>query len=288
MPCGMTNPHDESSVPASMDELLDTALGASSVGAAFLLGYRGALRALIPGLRHAASLCATEAGGVHPRAIETTLRPGTAAGRSVLNGEKRWATGADGATTLLIVASEGSDDSGRNRLRVVQIPKNARGVSLEPMPPTPFIPQVRHFHVRLSQVEISTDALLLGDGFEDYLKPFRTLEDLYVLGALLSYLLGVATRHDWARTLREELMALRAAIRTLGREAPSAPHTHLALSGVLRMSQRLFDEVEPSWQALGQEALDVWKRDISLLAVASGVREQRTMVAWRSGSALRE
>src|SRR4051812_21347153 len=76
---------------------------ADRVGFAFAAGYHAALRALVPSLPrdHLVGLCATEAGGVHPRAIETRLEGGR------LRGTKSFATLAPSADELLIVASTG-------------------------------------------------------------------------------------------------------------------------------------------------------------------------------------
>ena len=58
---------------------------------AFASGYQEALRRLVPDAgRHPLSLCATEAGGAHPRAIHTTLEPEDRGWR--ISGHKQWAT----------------------------------------------------------------------------------------------------------------------------------------------------------------------------------------------------
>ena len=77
---------------------------ADRIGFAFLAGYRAALPKLDPTLFRA-SLCASESGGAHPRAIKTRLRPRD--GAFVLDGEKTFATLASAADTLLVVASRG-------------------------------------------------------------------------------------------------------------------------------------------------------------------------------------
>src|SRR5437588_11886352 len=76
---------------------------ADRIGYAFLAGYRAALARLDPTLSRA-SLCATEEGGAHPRAIKTRLAP-QRDGAFVLDGEKTFATLASAAETLLVVAS---------------------------------------------------------------------------------------------------------------------------------------------------------------------------------------
>src|SRR4051794_21930260 len=74
---------------------------ADRVGYAFALGYTAAVEALAGDV--SAALCATEDGGNHPQAIETRLVDGR------VTGKKAWATLADRADHLLIVARDGSD-----------------------------------------------------------------------------------------------------------------------------------------------------------------------------------
>src|SRR4051794_15581000 len=82
---------------APIDRAILGGFAADRVGYAFAAGYQAALRALAPDLPpdRIASLCVTERGGGHPRAIETRLTPAAAGAR--LDGSKRWATLSDAA-----------------------------------------------------------------------------------------------------------------------------------------------------------------------------------------------
>src|SRR6476469_1880879 len=83
---------------------------ADRLGYAFASGYQAALRALVPDLPvdRTASLCVTERGGGHPRAIETRL-VALGGGAVKLTGEKRWATLSGESGVLLVAASTGTD-----------------------------------------------------------------------------------------------------------------------------------------------------------------------------------
>ena len=180
---------------------------ADRLGFAFAGGYAEALRALVPGSAgEITALCATEEGGNHPRAIRTAL---TAAGPGLftLTGKKKWATVASEASALLVVATVGAGDDGKNRLRVVRVPTTAQGVTLRSSS-APFVPEIPHAEVELDNVVITAADVLPGDGYDDYLKPFRTIEDLHVHGALLGYLIGVASRRSMPRDLVEPLVTL--------------------------------------------------------------------------------
>src|SRR3954471_19636201 len=93
----------------TLDGALLGGFAADRLGYAFASGYQAALRALVPDLPEdcVASLCVTERGGGHPRAIETRLDP-IAGGGYRLTGRKRWATLSSEAGVLLVAASAGA------------------------------------------------------------------------------------------------------------------------------------------------------------------------------------
>src|SRR5687768_10435557 len=117
-------------LPADLDDRpIDRAVrgahDADRLGLAFVHGYGAALATLVPGAPARTSLCATEKTGNHPRAIATTLDA-----ELRLRGAKTWSTLAHEAELLLVVASVGLDEAGRNRLRVVKVSPTAPGVTI--------------------------------------------------------------------------------------------------------------------------------------------------------------
>jgi acyl-CoA dehydrogenase len=248
-----------------------------SVGQAFLTGYRHALRALVPSLPadKAVCLCATEEGGGYPRAIQSTFRE--AGGGWQLDGHKKWVTGASQAELLLVVASTGTDDQGRNRLRLGLVGAHQPGVTLHPMPPTPFVPEIQHAEVTFEAVFV--EELLEGDGYERYLKPFRTVEDTYVFGAVLGYLWGRSP--EWPRPFRERLLAALAGFEKVAVCDPSSREVHLLLAGALQLGRQLADEAAQHMDAAARE---LWQRDSALLNVAGKARQARADAAWEKAS----
>ena len=65
------------------------------------------------------------------------------------------------------------------------------------MPPTRFVPEVPHAQVLMQDLRVSASALLPHDGYDAYVKPFRTIEDLHVTLAVLAYLLREARVRHW-------------------------------------------------------------------------------------------
>lgn len=251
------------------------AAAATTVGGAFLAGYQAALRSLVPDLpRGLVALCATEEGGAHPRAIATLL---TLDGS--LTGTKRFVTGGALADLLLVLATTGQVE-GRNQLVLLRVDPRAPGVRVEPGGALPFVPDVPHATVTFDGTPIEPEALLPGDGWARWVKPFRTHEDLHVHAALLAHVLALGLRAGWPRELLEEGAALLAGCRALAGRDASSPSTHLALSGLLRLGRRWLDAGRAEWPRLSETTRAGLARDLLLLDVAARARAKRTDVAW--------
>lgn len=261
-----------------IDRALVAAAHADRLAFAFAAGYTEALRALVPTATDAMALCATEAGGNHPRAIQTQLA--TVAGGHRLTGRKSWATGATTAASLLIVASTGVDATGTNRLRVVRVSTAAPGVRMTAAT-APFVPELEHATVELTDVAVSDTDILPGDGYTDYLKPFRTVEDAHVHAALAAYLMGVARRRGW-REHAERMLAVALAARAVALAEPKLATTHISLAGVLAVAARETADLEAHWgsSADGDAEHVRWLRDRPLLKTAASARAARRDRAW--------
>ncbi|MBX3252205.1 MAG: acyl-CoA dehydrogenase family protein [Myxococcales bacterium] len=247
------------------------------LGYAFASGYTEALAHLVPTLAGTKSaLCATERGGGHPRAMETRLEP--VEDRFRLVGEKSFVTLGEHADELLVVACVGVDDHERKKLQVVRIPRARDGVRLEARPPTPFVPEVPHATVLFEGARVERDEILEGDGFEEYVKPFRTVEDLHVMASVLGWLAQVARRGHASRELLEDLAGLATSTFALALVEPLDAATHVALGGLWRRFQALVASVP--WDAVDPTTRSRFERDRPLLQIASDVREQRLDIAW--------
>jgi len=257
---------------------------ADRVGWAFAAGYQAALRALLPALPHdtLAAFCVTETAGNRPRDIRTaiTVLPG---GTLQVDGAKRWTTLGPAGTELLVVGALAPPaDSARPALRVVRVPVPSAGLELRPMPPTRFVPEVPHAEVHLQRLQLPEGAMLPGDGYDAFVKPLRTIEDLHVTMAVLAYLLREARARGWPAAFAEELLATLALLSALAAEDVSAASTHVALAGALRFAHRLYADAAPLWAAAGDDpASRRWQRDAALFEVAGSARRQRAERAWQ-------
>jgi len=256
---------------------------ADRIGWAFASGYQAALRALLPELPadSVAAFCVTEAGGNRPKDIHTMLeRDGEAGWR--LSGSKRWTTlGPEGAL-FLVAARDASVAGERPAIKLVRVASSAPGLRVETMSPTRFVPEVPHAQLHFEGVALDAGALLPGDGYERYVKPFRTVEDIHVVAAQLAYTLREARRFAWPQDWVERALAALEALRAIAREDSSAAATHLALAGALALVGALLGEADAHWgKAPDGAARARWERDRPLGGVAGKVRALRTERAWQ-------
>ncbi len=253
---------------------------ADRLGFAFAAGYHEALRALVKtSSDDISALCVTEARGNSPKDIETTL---VASGDDFeITGKKKWATTAPLAKSLLVCATLGTGADGKPRLRMVRVSTSAPGVRMTSAS-APFVPEIPHAEVELERVRVTADDILPGDGYTDYVKPFRTIEDVHVHAALIGYLLGVARRHELARDLIEQLIATAVTARTIALADPRSPATHLALAGLITFAGEHVVETERAWEETDDDEWKRWLRDRPLLRVAGAARAARCQRAWEA------
>lgn len=271
--------------PSPVASAIAGGFAADRLAWAFCAGYQAALRALVPQLPAdaLASLCVTETGGNHPRAIQTTLLPHPdLPGTFILDGNKRWTTLGPASALLLVAARIAAAPAGaRVPLRLALVRQGAPGVSLHRMSEIRFIPEVAHAEVRLERVLVAEQDLLEGDGYARYVKPFRTLEDLHVHAAVLAYLLREARRLAWPRAWVERAFSALHALGAIARLDAASAATHIALAGALALGATLMAEADACWEAAGDDSAGArWKRDRALLSVAGAARAQRIERAW--------
>lgn len=268
--------------PSPADQALIGGVTADRVGYAFAAGYQAALRRLDPSLPEDRICClsVTEEGGGHPRAVQATFTPIAGETAYALSGRKKWATLSSAGGVALAVASVGVDSEGRNRLRVARVDLGAAGVTVIPMPPTPFVPEITHCRLEFDAVRVEADEFLAGDGYTDYVRPFRTLEDTHVGCGVLAYLLAVAFRYEWPHDVREELLHAVVGLRSLAAADASSAAIHVALEGFFRVRDDLLKRCEPYWEVVDADVRERWQRDAALTAIAGNVRAQRARTAW--------
>src|SRR6202042_2269830 len=92
-------------------------------------------------------------------------------------------------------------------------------------------PELPHAELSFDGVRVSEDEVQEGDAYERFVKPFRTVEDVHVLGAFVGHVAGLARAHGWPHDVLEEAMGVAGALRSLAPLDPLAPETHVAPAG---------------------------------------------------------
>ncbi|WP_111655490.1 acyl-CoA dehydrogenase family protein [Isoalcanivorax indicus] len=268
--------------PAPVTLALRGGFVADRLGWAFAAGYQAAMRAAFPGGGMTEAFCATESSGQKPRDLTTALTR-TAVG-VVLDGAKSWSTFGAACDYLLVVARDpaAEEQAGRPVLRVIRVPASAPGVAFTAQSPLPFISEVPHTAVTFTGVTLPESALLQGDGYSDYLKPFRTIEDIHVTLAMLAHALREVRRVNAAGDtagLLAELGVCLAACAHLAAASPLAPSTHLLLETVQQQATALYGRVGERLLASGDVAAARWQRDTPIFGVAGKARALRVQRA---------
>ncbi|MHC8306924.1 acyl-CoA dehydrogenase middle domain-containing protein [Pseudomonas sp. PB3P13] len=235
-------------------------------GLAFLVGYQAALRMLWPSAPHSlGALCATEQRSLRVADMQTRLSG------LRLSGRKDFVTAGDAADWLLIAARCESAGE-RARLSLAVVYPDEPGVRVEKLPPIPLMPDISHGRLVLDDAQCE---LLAGDGWDAYVKPFRTLEDVYVLSAMTAWLYGVGQACDWSQTLQLRLLALLAGCAEASRQAPSNLAGHVLLGGLFAQFDGLRAEVGLAMTNGPQQWAVMWQRDQAVMDLAAGARGKR-------------
>ena len=254
---------------------------AERIAHAFLGGYQAALRELCPTVTGAIALCATEESGAQPKAIQCKISE-SGPNEWIIEGSKRWVSTVESSGKLIIIAAEPGADEAHKVLRAICVELTHPGVSLQPMPATPFVPEITHAKVRFDAVRVPGDALLPGDGYNQYLKPFRTIEDIHLHGAVVGYLLATARRSHWLPVHTQRLLALVVALAGLSNGNDLSPAKHLALDGIFEQFAAAIAGFETSWSMVDPAVTERWNRDRGLLLIAHHARTLRTEAALRA------
>lgn len=240
-------------------------------GLAFLFGYQAALRVLWPSAPAAlGALCATERRSVRPADMHSRLEGLRVTGR------KDFVTAGLEAEWLLVAARcEAAGESAQLNLAVVY--PGEPGVTLEALPTLPLMPEVGHARLTLQHAACE---LLAGDGWDAYVKPFRSLEDLYVLSALVAWLYGVGQECAWPQALQLRLLGLLGGCAEGSRQCADSVGCHLLLGGLFAQFNALRGELDQALAAGPEQWAQLWQRDQGVLALATAARDKRLAKAW--------
>jgi len=249
---------------------------------AFSAGYWAALHRLLPDLSAdpVPALCISEKQGAHPAVIKCRLEKQGA--KWLLNGRKHFVTCGREADLLLVAASTGIGSDGKNQLRLVQVNKDRNGIAVKPLDkPLNILPEISHVQVEFTNISVAPASILPGDGYIRYIKPFRTIEDLHVMAAIVGYQMRIGLRFDWPQPVKEQLIALSVTIRSIAAADYNAHETHIVTGGVIAALQSFLESSEACWEKVAGPLHSAWQRDRAVLNIAAEARAKRLAAAWR-------
>lgn len=264
----------------SIDRAVLAGRTSQCMGYAFAAGYQSAIQALFGDeARKLCSLCVSEQHGNHPRAIASTLTQHQQHWR--LNGSKTFITGGQEAELLYIACNTGQAENNRPVLKMLKLPTNLPGIQIVNAAALPFIPEISHGAAYFKDVQVESTHILSGDGYQHYIKPFRTFEDIHVFAAVLGFLLGQALESNWQSTHAEVILALILALRSVSQMPIDDASTHVVLAGCRTQMKAMITQIEPEFKALNPEQYLIWERDKALLGIARKAHVKRTEKAWK-------
>ncbi|MBL4868936.1 MAG: acyl-CoA dehydrogenase family protein [Pseudomonadales bacterium] len=267
----------------------------ASVGYVFASGYQWTLRALLlgkslSGKQKSATLqpivdpeaivsfCVTESGGNRPSAVKSSLEK--KGNQFVLNGEKTFITGAKEAEKLLVAASIGEKD-GRNQLKLAVVDAKQQGVEIQIKPAMSFLPIVSHGSATFDNVMIDESNVLEGDAYTDYVKPLRTIEDIYVFATLFGYLFKISRQYQFPQEITQDIVQVLLVYVQLASMDPLSPSAHIALGGAENMAEAVVATMKPYWEKLPEDLQAHWLRDKALMGIATTAKVKRLETAWQ-------
>jgi len=266
-------------IPSTLEQ---AALGgrlSNNMSFAFAAGYQSAIQSLFkPDYRQLSSLCISEHEGNHPRAIKCSL---TQHGQNRhLNGSKSFITGANEAEFLYVAATTGFNINNRPNIKMLSFQANLEGIKIRKMKPLPFVPEISHGTATFKQVTLKSQQILEGDGYTNFVKPFRTHEDIHVLAAIIGFRIGEAIDSNWSHDSVEAHLSLLASLLPLEPNNFNQASTHLILAGCRSQLKVLIQQTDDQFKQNNIKGFEEWRRDKALLEIASKAHKIRTNRAW--------
>lgn len=162
--------------------------GASSdsSSSAFWVGYQSAIQALFGSVldHQIASIVVNENKSFKPSEWGTTLFK-TEAGY-ILSGKKDFITAFDQIDLLLVSANELINQ--RQIARICLVPNRVKGMEVVDLE-MPILKHLKKSRGVFNEIKLPGKNILVCDGYDRYIKPFRVYEDFYVSLSMLGYLI---------------------------------------------------------------------------------------------------
>jgi acyl-CoA dehydrogenase len=249
---------------------------AGQLAFAFAGGYQAALRQFLPDLAADvfAALLLSEGKRQRPDELLTTLTP-LGDGSFRLDGEKSYVMGGADADLLLVVARQGVDADGRITSGMVILPAHAAGITHSARTDAIILPALPHGRARFENVRVDAAMVLPGDGWVDYARPFRTLEDIHVSAAVAAHLAVHAIRRHFPQPLLASLLTCLLRLDACARAGFNDPQAHVLLAGAERELQQAGAQTNDLIKGHDDGFARDWRANHLVVAMAAPARAKR-------------
>ena len=244
---------------------LELAMRTTTIGQAFAIGYRCALQNLLPDLIQDewGAFCVTEKSGVHPKKLTTTVSES-----GVLNGHKSFVSMADVAKELIVIAkTEDSIKEERPVLKAVRVKLPLKGAEISMMPSMGMMPEIGHGTLQLNNVQ---GQMLVGDGYLNFNKRFRAIEDAHLIMAFTSLILSKSIRYKLNDELIDDALVIISAI--MMQDYSDEAFSVLQLNGINRLLTSLNSRFENELEKISDDFKCDWVRDAKIFSLAGKAR----------------
>ena len=170
----------------------------------------------------------------------------------------------------------------RPNIKMLSIPANLSGIQIEPMPSLPFVPEISHGTATFEHADIQTEQILSGDGYTQYVKPFRTHEDIHVLAAVIGFRIGEAINSNWPQSSIEAHLMLLSSLLSLDTNNLTDPTVHIIFALCRAQFRDLVQQTDNEFKKNNPKGFSDWERDKALLDIASKAHKVRTQRAWEN------
>ena len=268
------------SVPLELESLY-CGFFAKSIGQAFASSYQIAIQRLtgVDTCGGVASFCVTENKSTHPTSMQSCLSLDNE-GRYRLSGKKDFVTLACEAKKLFVAvrseeAKSGEGKAGRNIIKLVEVDVAAPGVNVQVLPTLPFVSDVSHGVVSFDSIIVDPASILSGDGYADYVKPFRWFEDINVFMSVSAYLFKLSLAFGWPVEAKVEMVSLLTTLSGLHKMKADDPIAHIVMFDQTVVLNKWLQRYNDTWSQVPEEIVMCCKRDLALLKIAGKAREAR-------------
>ncbi len=266
----------------SFEQTFLAGVASESSSSAFWAGYQVAIQRLFgPQLKdEIASFVVNEKKSFKPKNWSTSLVQTEGSDELLLSGNKDFVTAVDQIDVLLIGANtvELSNESNTvGHSKVCKLGVEVEGLSFFEFSGLPVFKELKKSRVEIKTTEVHADSIFVGDGYDNYIKPFRIIEDFYITSVLLGYVIRLLLQSDNRVDDAFDLMVVIEDLKTSEKELlvgmPQCKSSSLLFETTLRNVSDLILKTVQKHES--EEGFSNLRKDLMILKIGEKARSIR-------------